>query len=232
MGSFGYIYEINLCFVPISIFITDDHPLAITGLMNMLLPYKHISVTGTFVSGAALLGGLQQAQPDILLLDILLPDTNGKELAQLITTTYPHIRIIAITSLDAPTHVKSMMRNGCKGFLLKNIDQSTLVEAIDTVYGGGEYIESSLKEQMLGNILNFRKRMETEGGERIKAPRLTNREKDVLDLIVKEYSNQEIADQLFLSIRTVERHRFNLMRKFDAKSPIGLLKSAIELGLV
>ncbi len=218
--------------MPISIFITDDHPLAITGLMNMLLPYRHISVTGTFVSGDALLEGLKKEQPDILLLDILLPDINGKELAQLITTTYPDIRIIAITSLDAPTHVKSMMRNGCKGFLLKNIDQSTLVEAIDTVYKGGEYIESSLKEQMLGNILNFRKRMETEGSEKLKAPRLTNREKDVLDLIVKEYSNQEIADQLYLSIRTVERHRFNLMRKFDAKSPIGLLKSAIELGLV
>lgn len=216
--------------MPISVFITDDHPLAITGLMNMLLPYKHISVSGTFFSGEELLEGLRSEQPDIILLDILLPDINGKDLALKISNAYPEVRIIAITSLDAPTHVKSMLRNGCKGFVLKNIDQPTLVAAIESVYRGEEYIESSLKEQMLGNLLNFRKR--TVNSETLVKPRLTNREKEVLDLIVKEYSNQEIADRLFLSIRTVERHRFNLMRKFDAKSPIGLLKAAIELGLV
>lgn len=216
--------------MPISIFITDDHPLAITGLYNMLLPYGNINVTGTFQTGQALLDALALSQPDILLLDILLPDLNGKELALMISKQYPGLKIIAITSLDAPTYVKAMMRHGCSGYLLKNTDQETLCEAIETVYRGQEYIEPTLKEQMMDNLFRYKKEHKNPQ-LKVNVPRLTNREKDVLDLIVKEYSNQEIADQLYLSIRTVERHRFNLMRKFDAKSPIGLLKTAIEMGL-
>lgn len=216
--------------MPIKVFLLDDHPLAVTGLYNMLLPYKNIKVTGTYQTGQAMLEDLKKNQPDVLLLDILLSDSNGKVLAKEISRLYPAIKIIAITSLDAPAYVKAMMQNGCSGYLLKNIDQKTLVEAIETVYQGKEFIELSLKEQMVYNLIKKGKENKSEQ-EKVIGPRLTKREKDVLDLMVKEYSNQEIADKLYLSIRTVERHRFNLMQKFDAKSPIGLLKAAIEFGL-
>ncbi len=214
----------------IKVFLLDDHPLAVTGLYNMLLPYKNIKVTGTYQTGRALMEALSKKQPDVLLLDILLPDTDGKTLAREISQFYPSIKIIAVTSVDAPAYIKAMMQSGCSGYLLKNTDQETLVEAIHTVYQGEDFIEPSLKEQMVYSLIKKGKENKSEW-EKAKGPRLTKREKDVLDLMVKDYSNREIADKLCLSIRTVERHRFNLMQKFDAKSPIGLLKAAMEYGL-
>lgn len=216
----------------ITVFITDDHPLAVTGLENMLLPFTNIKVTGKFHSATALLEELQHNRPDVLLLDILMPDRNGKEVAAIITKEYPEVNIIAVTSLDAPTHVKAMMKLGCSGYLLKNTDQASLVQAIETVYNGEKYIAPVLKEQMLGNMISYKKRQPRDGPTKVKVPHLTQREKEVLELLAKDYSNQEIADTLFLSIRTVENHRLNLLRKLDAKTPMGIIKSAIEMGLI
>src|SRR6202012_5738804 len=132
-------------------------PLAINGLQNMLLASDNIVIRGTYVSGSALLEGLKQEQPDVLLLDILLPDKKGSELATIIAQDYPEVRILVITSLDAPSHVKSMMRHGCKGYLLKNTDQQTLVHAIEEIYAGREFVEPVLQEQMMRNMLHFQK---------------------------------------------------------------------------
>src|SRR5687768_5588169 len=127
--------------MPIKIVITDDHPLAIAGLQNMLSNVPHMEVIAVYTTGATLLEGLKQQQPDVLLLDVLLPDKKGTELATYIRREYPHVRIIALTSLDAPIHVRSMMREGCKGYVLKNTDKASLVYAIEQVHDGHEYIE-------------------------------------------------------------------------------------------
>ncbi len=210
----------------IKVAITDDHPLAINGIKNMLQSSNHIDVTDTYSSGESLLAGLKDRQPDVLLLDVLLPDHKGQDLAKIITKQYPSVKILAITSLDAPIHVKAMISLGCKGYILKNADQQSLILAIETVYNGGEYIEPSLKEQLLQNALHFKRA--TAG----KAVNLTRREKDVLKLIVLEYTNQQIADELCLSLRTVETHRFNLQKKLDVKGPMGLAKAAMQMGLI
>ena len=209
-----------------NIVITDDHPLAIAGLKNMLDNVPHMKVTATYTTGLDLLEGLKQQQPDILLLDVLLPDKKGTELATYISQTYPLVRIIAITSLDAPIHVRSMMREGCKGYVLKNTDKASLVYAIEQVHDGHEYIEPALKEKMLYNVLHYRK-LSTG-----KSPNLTHREKEILKLIVAEYTSQQIADKLFLSLRTVETHRFNLQKKLSVNNTIGLVKAAIQMGLI
>lgn len=210
----------------IKIVITDDHPLAIAGLQNMLCNVPGIEVTAAYNTGAALLEGLSYQQPDILLLDVLLPDKKGTELAAYITHTYPQVRIIALTSLDAPIHVRSMMREGCKGYVLKNTDKGSLVYAIEQVYNGHEYIEPALKEKLLYNVIHYRKLATG------KSPNLTHREKEILKLIVAEYTSQQIADQLFLSLRTVETHRFNLQKKLAVNNTIGLVKAAIQMGLI
>src|SRR4051812_42263260 len=132
--------------MPIRVAITDDHPLAVTGLQNMLMSSNHITVRHTYANGNDLLNGLKTEQPDVLLLDILLPDIKGDELAKTIHNSYPKIKILAITSLDAPIHVKAMLRSGCKGYLLKNTDVQTLIHAIEQVNEGKEYIEASIKE--------------------------------------------------------------------------------------
>ncbi len=210
----------------IKLVITDDHPLAIAGLQNMLNNVSNMEITATYQDAASLLEGLKLQQPDILLLDVLLPDQKGNEIAAFISLTYPQVRIIALTSLDAPIHIRSMMREGCKGYVLKNTDKPSLIQAIEEVYNGNEYIEPSLKEKMLHNVIHYRK---LSSG---KSPNLTHREKEILRLIVGEYTSQQIADKLYLSLRTVETHRFNLQKKLAVNNTIGLVKVAIQLGLI
>lgn len=212
--------------MPINVVITDDHPLAIGGIENMLRAYDHIHVAATYTSGAALLEGLDQQQPHVLLLDILLPDHSGQELAEIISKKYPAVRILALTSLDAPYYVRGMMRRGCSGYLLKNTDQETLVKAIEEVHQDREFIEPALREQMVLNTLKGRRSHPAPP-----TPVLTQREKEVLQLIVEEFTSQEIADKLFLSLRTVEGHRLNLLQKLDAKNTVGLVKTALHMGL-
>jgi len=213
----------------ITVTIVDDHPMVISGLKNMLEPFPHICVISAYSGGDALLEGLQEKVPDVLLLDILMPGMEGAAVAQAVCRSYPSVRILAITSLNAPVHIKAMMRSGCSGYLLKNTDQQVLVEAIETVHRGAEFIEPVLKEQLFRNMLKFKERSAV---PEFTPPVLTRREKEILQYIIQEYSNQEIADQLCISLRTVENHRFNLQQKLDVKNTVGLVKVAIQMGLV
>lgn len=212
----------------IHIGIADDHPLVISGLTTLLHPYQHILVKSTSNNAAQLLEGLKFYQPDVLLLDILLPDQSGKELAPLILKDYPGIKILILTSLDAPAMVTSMLRRGCSGYLLKGASPATLVEAIETVNRGESYIEPGLKEQLLQNVIHFKKQT----NDQFVLPGLTQREKEVLELIAAEYTTREIAEKLFISYRTAENHRCSLIQKLDVKNTVGLIKVAIQLGLV
>lgn len=214
----------------INISIVDDHPMVISGLENMLKPFDHINIISTYSNGVDLLEGLKSLRPDVILLDILMPEMQGAEIAQLVTKSYPTINILAITSLNAPTHLKSMMRSGCKGYLLKNTDQKVLVEALETVYRGEEFIEPVLKEQIFKNMFKYKQQQGSLSPDEVAV--LTRREKEILQLIAQEYSNQEIADKLYISLRTVENHRFNLHQKLEVKNTIGLMKVAIQMGLV
>lgn len=210
----------------IQVAIVDDHPLALNGIKAMLSGYKQILVTETYSSGVALMEGLKENQPDVLLLDVLLPDRSGKELAPIISEKYPQIRMIALTSLDSPAVLKSMMQRGCLGYLLKDTNEETLVAAIENVYRGVEFIEPSLKEYMFQNMLRYRKT-----GQQV-MPELTAREKEVLRLIAAELTTQEIADKLFISFRTAENHRYSILQKLDVKNTAGLVKLAMQMGLL
>lgn len=207
----------------INVVITDDHPLAVAGLSDIVNKMPNIRVTGCYHNGDSLLKGLQQNLPDVLLLDLKLPDYEGVELMEIIRKQYPALRVIAITSYDAPIYVKLMMQAGCNGYLLKNTDISNLTHAIQEVYYGKTFIDPLLKEGQKPGPLT---------GKNIGKPVLTRREADVLQLIAEEYTNKEIADKLYLSLRTIEKHRFTLLNKFGAKNTAGLVKHAIELGLI
>ncbi len=210
----------------IRVAIVDDHPLAINGIVSMLVTaYPNIQVVKSYNSGAALLEGLKSEQPDILLLDILLPDISGKELAPVIHKAYPQTRIIALTSLDAPSTIKIMMQQGCKGYLLKDTDQQTMIQAIGQVHKGKEFIEPSLNEHLTQYMLsNWRNDVE--------GMKLTPREKEILRLIAEEYTTQDISDKLSISFRTVETHRYSLLQKLGVKNIAGLVRAAIKLGVV
>lgn len=208
--------------------IIDDHPMVIAGIENMLRNNDRIVIKGTYNDAATLKEGLMRVCPDVLLLDILLPDAKGHELAGELKGIYPHIRIIALTSLDAPSHVKAMMKAGCNAYLLKNTGQETLVHAIEEVYEGKSFIDPLLEKRLAENILQFQKSKQ----DTMPFAQLSSREQEILQLIAEEYTNREIADKLFLSLRTVQNHFFNLQQKLQAKNAVAMVKIAIQMGLV
>lgn len=211
--------------MPIIVSIADDHQLATNGVKSMLAAYDHIEIRGVYHSGEALLDGLTSLIPDVLLLDILMPGQSGKELAPIIKQQYPSVKIVALTSLDAPAMLSSMMRRGCSGYLLKDTDQSNLVNAIESTYAGKEFIDPSMKEKILAQVIN-------PTPDKEKPLEITKRELQILNLIAAEHTTREISEKLFISFRTVENHRYSLYQKLDVKSTVGLVKIAIKLGLI
>ncbi len=210
----------------IKVAITDDHPMALQGINTMLSSFSHIKVTDMYNNGAELLNGLAKRTPDVLLLDILMPGLSGADLALMIRKSYPSIRIIVFTSMDAPSMVKNMLQYGCTGYVLKGADQKTLVEAVEHAYREEEYIEPTLKEHLLLGLLKSKQQL----GARI--PKLTTREKEVLQLVVEECTTQEIADKLSISARTAETHRLALLKKMGVKNSAGLVLKAMQWGLI
>jgi len=209
----------------IKVAITDDHLLVINGIKTMLAPYAHISVVYETTDPGQLLNGLSTNPPHVLLLDIQMPGMDGMELCRQVQKAYPDIKVIAISSFMETHYIKQMLRNGAAGYLLKNTDPITLATAIEKVHAGEQFLDDSLKQSLLDEVLTGQKRNSYE------IP-LTRREKEILKLIAEEHSNQEIADMLFISLRTVETHRLNLTQKLAVKNTAGLVKEAIRRGLL
>lgn len=214
--------------MPIRIIITDDHPLVVSGLQTILRSSGEIEVSATYGSGDDLLTGLEQEQPDVLLMDLQMPGKlYGTELIRTIRRLYPDLPILVLSGQEALFNVKDVMAQGCKGYLLKNTtDQKMLVEAIKTVYYGDIFLESSLKDELLRGILKNRKAQEQA------ADIFTRRQVEIIQLLAEGNSSQQIAEKLYLSVRTIESHRHRLMQKLEAGNVTSLLKKATELGLI
>ncbi|PZF74582.1 response regulator [Taibaiella soli] len=208
----------------IRINIADDHLMVINGIKDMLSHYKHIEIGRTYQNGTDLMNGLKESLPDVLLLDIQMPGQSGDELTPLIVRTYPSVRILAITNFDNTLYVNNMLQNGALGYLLKNTDEQTLVTAIETVYQNKQF----LKPEMLEKLKEFRRQLKRQTSSKFS---LTPREKQILQLIINECSSQEIAEQLNLSLRTIENYRLNLSLKLEVKNMAGLVRKAIMMGL-
>ncbi len=209
----------------IKVAITDDHLLVINGIKTMLAPYAHISVVYHTTDPLGLLSALANTQPDVLLMDIQMPSIDGMELCKQVHRHFPDIKVIALSSFTDTRYIRQMLRNGASGYLLKNTDPDTLAGAIEKVYEGQQYLDDALKQGLLDEVLTGNKRSMYE------IP-LTRREKEILKLIAEEHSNQEIADLLFISLRTVETHRLNLTQKLAVKNTAGLVKEASKRGLL
>lgn len=206
--------------------VLDDHPLATSGVRSMLEGYENIEVKGIYHSAVDAMEGLSIFTPDVLLLDILIPGQSGKVLAPMIKQQHPSVKIVVLTSLDAPAMVSSMMRRGCSGYLLKDTGRQNLMEAIESVHAGKEFIDPSLKEKILANVLYPDQQKE------VVVPEITKRELQILKLIAEENTTREISETLYISFRTVENHRYSLLQKLDVKNTVGLIKVALKLGLI
>jgi DNA-binding NarL/FixJ family response regulator len=205
--------------------IVDDHAVVLDGLKTMLNAFENLEVVYTSQNGHQLLEHFQSDTPDVLLMDIQMPDINGIDLCKQIAKQHPSVKVIAFTSFDDSNYVKQIFRSGAKGYLLKNSDKQTIVKAVETVMHNEEYMDDAIKKILLQESITGQRRSIFE------VP-LTKREKEILKLIADGLSSQEIADSLFISLRTVETHRLNLNQKLDVKNTAGLVKEAIKRGLI
>jgi DNA-binding NarL/FixJ family response regulator len=209
----------------IKVGIADDHLLVINGLKAMVATQPNISVMFDATSGSEVLEQLDKQQPDVLLLDIQMPDISGIEVCKHVHSKYPSVKVIALTNFDGLHYVKQMMRNGASGYLLKNVDTKTLAKAIETVSANEPYIDDHLRNSLLNSVISGKKNASDQ-------VTLTKRETEILSLVAQEFTNQEIADKLFISLRTVQSHRINLNQKLGVHNTAGLVNEAYKRGLI
>lgn len=205
--------------------ITDDHVMVLQGIKTMLDDTKEISVVATYTNAQETLDGLSEKQPHVLLLDINLPDINGIDLSKQLLKKYPELKIIALTNFEDVSFVKRMLKNGVHGYLLKNTDKVELLKALKTVLSDELYLQKDIKDKLLNQNI----KPKTNNGLNIK---LTRREHDVLVAISEELTTQQISEKLFISPKTVETHRMNIMSKLGAKNSVGIIKIAMEKELL
>jgi len=209
----------------IKIAITDDHKMVLKGITSMLQNTTDLQVVGTYENAKQTLDNIESDKPDVLLLDINLPDINGIDLSKKLLKTNPDLKIIALTNFEDISFVKRMLKNGVHGYLLKNTDKIELITAMKTVLSGELFLQKDIQLQLLSQT---KKKISNNGLK----PNLTRREHDVLVGISEELTTLQISEKLFISPKTVETHRMNIMSKLGAKNSVGIVKIAMEKQLL
>ncbi len=212
---------------PIKIILTDDHQLFRDGIKSLLEDTTDIIVIGEASNEQELTGILNKELPDIIILDITLPCTSGIEITKKIKNKYPEINILILSMHNDDEFVINALEAGAKGYLPKDINKDELLEAIYTINNGDEYYNKEISKIFLKKYLT-RNRAGLEGKNSI----LTNREIEIVKLVSEGYKNQEIAEKLFISIRTVDVHKNNIMKKLKLKSTIEIVKFAIKNDII
>ena len=208
------------------IIIVDDHTLFRNGLKILLNSLDNYKVVGEAAEGEEFINLLEkQHDADLVLLDIDMPVMDGIEAARIALQKYPHLKIITLSMYGEEDYYYKMVDAGVKGFLLKNSDMNEVKNALETVYEGGNYFSSELLQTLVNSLRTNTKTKETRVD-------LSEREIEILILICQGFSNQEIADQLFISKRTVDKHRANILEKSQCKNTAQLVMYAIKNQLV
>jgi two-component system response regulator NreC len=202
--------------------LADDHAMIRAGVKNLLRESKDIVVIGEAENGRQALDLYEELKPDLIILDISLPDMNGMEVTQKILAFDPSANILMLSMYDDEDYVGRCIENGVKGYVVKNESGEELEYAVHTILEGKTYFSQAVHKV----ILNKYKRAAVKKKERHEDIRLTAREIEIVKLIDDGLTSQQMADKLFISPRTVETHRANLMKKFGVKNSIELVKKA------
>ncbi|HMQ44508.1 MAG TPA: response regulator transcription factor [Mariniflexile sp.] len=201
------------------IFIVDDHYMIIEGIRSLLQFQKGIEWMGHAMNASSCMAFLEQHEPDVILMDISLPDKNGIDLCKEVKTKYPETHIIGLSSFNQHSFIQKMLDNGASGYVLKNATLEELLNAIEKVVHGKIFLSPEAE-------------LTLEKNENPIIPVITRREKEVLLLIANGMTNNDIALKLFISTTTVETHRKNLLTKFEVKNTASLIRMATQLQLI
>lgn len=212
----------------IKIIAVDDHQLILDGLTAFLKEDPAFQHLGNCNNGQQAVDMAKNIKIDVILMDVDMPILNGLDATQRIKQISPETRIIILTMHEEKSLVKKFMEIGADGYLLKNTEKSTLIETIKKVYSGEKHFPENLKEDKENTV----KRVIDTPSDALMKSQLTDREIEILGLIAQGYSNKEIGDKLFISHRTVDMHRTNLMTKLDVSNIAGLIKKSYELKII
>ncbi len=212
----------------IKLFLIDDHKLFIKGIKSIFEENREMEVIGHAFSAEEHLDKPPDIEPDIILMDINMPDMTGIELTRIIKEINPNVKILALTMFEDILYIQKMIHSGANGYILKSADMQVLVDAIKTVANGGTFLGDEIQNTILEKVGTI----DSEDFKDLNQNKLSKRELEILFLITKEFSNSQIAKKLFISERTVETHRKNIMAKTKSKNTAGLVKHAIREGLV
>ncbi|MGL9719380.1 two component system response regulator [Symbiopectobacterium sp.] len=204
------------------ILLVDDHELIINGIINLLAPYPRFRIIAHTENGLEVYNACRLHEPDIVILDLVLPGINGLDLIPQLCSRWPKMAILAYTAHNEEFMAIRTLSAGAMGYVLKNSSQKTLLAAIQTMAVRKRYIDPALNRDAINSALN------TEGDS---PELLTPRERQILRLIANSYTNRLIGEQLCISVKTVETHRLNIMKKLNVHKVTELLNCSRRLGL-
>ncbi|NML21916.1 response regulator transcription factor [Pseudoflavitalea sp. G-6-1-2] len=206
----------------IKVIIIDDHPIVLEGLKNLLSNRDDMSLAGYFENGKSGIEAIGKLDPNVVLLDINLPDIDGAEICRQLRKHDKDIRIIALSVHNERTVIKNMLNSGANGYVLKNSVGEEIITAIHTTLNGNNYLCRKTKEIMA----------QVSENDLAEIPKITRREKEILELVSQGLTTTQIAEKLFISMHTVESHRKNMIEKFDVASMTAVIKLASKYGLI
>lgn len=210
----------------IRVLVADDHTIVRKGLCALLNSEPNIEVVGEAEDGREAVERIGKIKPDVVLMDISMPSLNGFEATRQIRKGHPGIRILVLTMHTNEEYIFEILQAGASGYVLKKSAPSDLVSAINAVYQGSAFLSPPVAEKVIERLKGMTVDNET------KKVKLTEREREVLQLIAEGCTNKEIAKRLFISVKTVESHRTHLMEKLDIHHAAGLTKYAIQKRII
>lgn len=210
------------------VIIVDDHQLILDGLRNIFADIPATNIIAEAHNGEQALKLIDSLQPDLVMMDVDMPVMNGLEACLQLRKSNPRVKVIILTMHDEPSLIRRIMEIGADAYLIKNSDQEKLRSAIEKVIAGEKVFDEELlsNNQQTGNVFSLKP------SDAVLMSQLTEREIEILSLIADGLSNKEIGDKIFISHRTVDTHRTNLMRKLDIHNMAGLIRFAIRNGLI
>lgn len=217
----------------IKVVLADDHVLVRDGIKALLEDQKGITVIDEASNGIEALEVINQNKPDILIVDIRMPEMNGIEVVREMSKSFKDVKTLVLSMHDSEEYVVQAIQAGADGYLLKGASKEEFLKALNKVASGGKYFTGDVSAIIMKNFVNGTTTSVTQKQAPVETPfKLTKREKQILSLVLQLKNNKDIAEELEISKRTAEVHRFNLMKKLDVKNLLELSNKAKEFGLV
>ena len=212
----------------IKVILADDHRIFRKGLKSLLSEKRNIEVLAEADNGDEALEAAKKYKPEIVVMDIAMPKMDGIEATRQIRERFPDTEVVILSMHAKKAYIDQVLKAGAKGYVLKDSDEENLLSAIDTVHNGGYYLDSPIADQVLSDYFSDKSKRELKK----QSDPLSEREREVLRLLAEGHSNKEVADTLYISRKTVENHRANIVRKKGIQGQVGLTKYAARIGLI